>query len=473
MKDLKNKTIALLLLSFVVSGCSNTTDNSVMLKEGDDIKLLDNIKMDYENAIFDDFSNGVDKSNWYIGNQAWGGSNGGVIPANVNYTDDGALVLTGNGGYYSDNDVRGVGEIKDGRYTGAALISKFKVRSGRYEIKMKVLPRLGACTAFWVYANDANTGANHEIDIELPGGNINRPVTFENVLNTNYITENFRHSQDKKISSLYEDEKEVFLNDGEWHVFGFDWYTDPELVVYYVDGKVTAVSDVFVPYMESRLWLGCWFPVASAFVGNAEFEKDNMYVDYVKYIPFINQPYEEFDPPISGYALDNEYPTSPIPVPNINKISNGTFENISSLTLENPSINETEVYGWHLTKKLSEDKNLDEVIEFVDGVGFDNSRALYLKDGAVVYQNIDSVYHNFKYDFSFYAKGKGRVIVEFYGKTTSKALDMQIFNINNDDLALFTKEIVAPKDCQSIMINFDTSGNGSSLLVDNLTLLNK
>ncbi|MCH5171595.1 MAG: glycoside hydrolase family 16 protein [Erysipelotrichales bacterium] len=472
MKGLKNKIIALLLLSFVVSGCANTTNETAGFKTGDDIKLLDNIKMDYDNAIFDDFANGVNKSNWYIGNQAWGGGNGGVIPANVNYTDDGVLVFTANGKYYSDNDVRGVGDVKDGRYTGAAIISKFKVRSGRFEVKMKVLPRQGACTAFWVYANDTQTGANHEIDIELPGGNIERPVTFENVLNTNYITEEFRQSQDTKMSSLYEDGKEVYLNDGEWHVFGFDWYTNPELVVYYVDGKVTAVSDIFVPFMESRLWLGCWFPVTSSFVGTAEFEKDNMYVDYVKYIPFLNQPYEEFDPPISGYALENEYPTSPIPVPNINKISNGTFENIASLNIGSALANEVEVYGWHLTKKLSEDKNLEEVVEIIDGVGFDNSKALILKDGAVVYQTIDSVYHNFKYDFSFHAKGKGRAIVAFYGKTTSETLDTITINIDEEDLTLFTKELIAPQNCQSIMINFDTS-DGNSLLIDNLSLLNK
>ena len=472
MKDLKNKLIAVLLLAFVMSSCANTTDGNTTLKKGDDIKLLDNIKMDYENAIFDDFANGVNKSNWYIGNQAWGGSNGGVVPANINYTDDGVLVLTGNGKYYSDNDIRGVGDVKDGRYTGAAIISKFKVRSGRFEVKMKVLPRQGACTAFWVYANDTQTGANHEIDIELPGGNIERPVTFENVLNTNYITEEFRQSQDTKISSLYEDEREVYLNDGEWHVFGFDWYTDPELVVYYVDGKVTAVSDIFVPFMESRLWLGCWFPVTSSFVGTAEFEKDNMYVDYVKYIPFLNQPYEEFDPPISGYALENEYPTSPIPVPEINKLSNGTFENISSLNINSSSANEVEVNGWHLTKKLTEDKALEEVVEIVDGVGFDSSKALILKDGAVVYQTIDSVYHNFKYDLSFYAKGKGRAIVAFYGKTTSDTLSMTTIDIDEEDLTLFNKELIAPKDCQSIMINFDTS-DGNSLLIDNLSLLKK
>ncbi len=473
MNKLKNGILSTILILVTVSACTNAPieEENLLPVVGEDLRLLDNIEFDYEHAVFDDFSSGVDKTRWYIGNQAWGGNNGGVIPANVNYTDDGILVLTGNGKYYSDHDVRGVGDVKDGRYTGAALVSKFKVHTGRFEIKMKVLPRLGACTAFWTYANEATSGANHEIDIELPGGNIDRPISFENVLNTNYITERFKQSQDIKVSSLSSEENEVYLNDGEFHTFGFDWYTDPELIIYYVDGKISAISDVFIPNYECRLWFGCWFPVSSAFVGTANFEKDNMYVDYVKYLPFKNQPYETFEPPFSGYALDNEYPTTPIPVPTISKISNGTFEN---LTLQEISenTNEIELYGWNLTKKINEDQPLASVIDIVDNEGYDHSKALLLKDGGVAYQNIDSIYHNFQYDLSFYAKGKGRAIVSFYGKTNTEALFSKTININQDELTLFSEEFIAPEGSQSLEIDFDTSKE-NSLLIDNLSLIKK
>lgn len=140
--------ISFLSIILCLTSCSNNTSNSTEMKIGDDISLLENVKLDYDNAFFDDFSTGVSKENWYIGKQAWGGSNGGVIPENIKYTDDGSLVIQANGAYYDDNDIRGVGDIKDGRYTGGALISKFLVQSGRYEIKMKVLPRQGACSAF-------------------------------------------------------------------------------------------------------------------------------------------------------------------------------------------------------------------------------------------------------------------------------------------------------------------------------------
>ena len=98
------------------------------------------------------------------------------------------LVFSGNGGYYTSADVQGVGARKDGSLTGGALISKFVTGPGRYQVKMKVLPRLGACSAFWTYCDDTK-GGNHEIDIELPGGKDHSSViSFENVLNTNYIT---------------------------------------------------------------------------------------------------------------------------------------------------------------------------------------------------------------------------------------------------------------------------------------------
>lgn len=148
------------------------------------------------------------------------------------------------------------------------MISKFLTQSGRYEIKMKVLPRQGACTAFWTFAYNLDTLENHEIDIELPGGNRSGTVTFENVLNTNYITEQMNISFDTNLTKTISDvSNEVYLNDGKWHVYGFDWYTNPEQIVYYVDGKITAISNAFVPSMQSRLWVGAWFPIASAFVG--------------------------------------------------------------------------------------------------------------------------------------------------------------------------------------------------------------
>ena len=463
MSKLDKKVLPLVLAISSLVACSSNNIVSTP-KVGKDIVLFNNIEFDYDNAFFDDFSEGVSNDNWYIGKQAWGGGNGGVVPNNIKYTDDGNLVVTGNGKFYEDGDIRGVGDIKDGRYTGGALISKFLVQPGRYEIKMKVLPRLGACTAFWTFAYDVSDASNHEIDIELPGGNRSDVISFSNLLNTNYIKENLSQSQDVKFQDVLESNDEFYFNDGNWHTFGFDWYTDPEYVVYYVDGKVSAISNVFVPSKQARLWVGCWFPVSSGFVGSADFETDNMYVDYVKYIPFKNQPCEEFNPPISGYAFDTEYPSSPISAPVVNKVSNGTFEK--------SKYNASQIGGWRLTKRVNEEKDISEIVKLVDNEGYENSRALGISDGAIVYQLVDSIYHNFKHDFSIYAKGNGKVTVRYYGTTTSEILLSKTIEVNSDQLKEYHLDLIAPENSQSIRINLESS-TGNTLFIDNVELYQK
>ncbi len=384
----KRRTLYLIACSAVLaSACTGLSacgsDAKPELKAGDALRLVDGVELDYGNAIFDGFDSGVDSKRWYIGKQAWGaGGNGGVVPENVNYTDDGMLVITGNGKYYTEGKINGVGAYKDGSLTGGALISKFVTGPGRYEIKMKALPRLGACSAFWTFAYDQKTLGNHEIDIEFPGGTHSGGgdnIGFDRILNTNYWTNDLNVSQDTLISEATGG-KTAAVNDGQWHTFGFDWYTvepgEDEYekadantrtdsdgyildqsgertgdrvdddgyivnesgkrqrvesvgkVIYYMDGIVTAVNDVYVPYYMCRLWLGVWFPNNTGFVGDADFETDNMYVDYVSYVPFKGQPCTLFNPVVSGYADISEYPDKPVSVADINKTANGDFEYI-------------------------------------------------------------------------------------------------------------------------------------------------
>lgn len=456
----KNTTIPLLLV-FLVS-CSNGATETKKIEIKEDINILENVNFDYENAFFDDFSNGVDSSSWYIGNHAWGNGNGGVVPDNVHYTDDGILYLQGNGKYYSDGDIKGVGDIKDGRYTGAALISKFDVKPGRYEIKMKPLPRQGACTAFWTFAyqftNDIEN-KNHEIDIELPGGSQTGIPTFENILNTNYNTETKKQSYDTNLKNIFD--QEVYLNDGNFHVFGFDWYTDPELVVYYVDGKICATSDAFVPNLESKLWLGVWFPASNSFVGTANFEKDVMEVDYVKYIPFLNQPYEEYSPTIGEVASEDQYPSQSESLMVSNMISNGTFEYYNG---------NKEDKGWTFTKKINEEQDTDLVSGISSNGGYEDSKGAFVKDGGIIRQDIDSVYSSFNYNFDFDAKGKGNVSLSYYGNSTIDKIGQDSFDINNNEYAHFSKNIKIPEGTKSIRVLISTE-NGKTLYFDNMSMV--
>ena len=451
----------LMVLSFLFSSCEFNSE-IVLLKPSDDIKLLNGTVLDYENAFFDDFSEGVKPENWYIAKQSWGGSNGGVIPENVSYTDDGILRFKGNGGYYLEGEVKGVGDVKDGRYAGAALISNFVTGPGRYEIKMKVLPRIGACTAFWTFAYEFENELNHEIDIELPGGNRSGNPTFGNILNTNYIKESQSISQDGKLSDIFNEE--VYLNDGEWHVFGFDWYTDPEQIVYYIDGKVCATTDLFVPELQSRLWVGVWFPVTSAFVGSAEFESDYMEIDYISYIPFKNHPTVAYTPVTNGVATLSEYPTVPVTTEVVNKISNGTFEYIPS--------GKEKISGWKLEKYFIEKQELSEVCKIADGIGYENSKALFVKDGGVATQFIDAVYNNFAHDLSFKAQGCGTLTINYYSIDRTTPLKTITLDIESEDFSEYSIELVAPKNSQVMEIIYDTF-DGCYIIIDDVNLFQK
>ena len=460
---MKKIIICLFILVFTVVICAcEVNEEEIVLKPSDDLTLLSGVEFDYDNAFFDDFTSGVSYDNWHIAKQSWGGSNGGVIPQNISYTDDGVLRLKGNGGYYLEGEVKGVGDVKDGRYTGAALISKFVTGPGRYEIKMKVLPRIGACTAFWTYAYEFDNELNHEIDIELPGGNRTGNPTFSNLLNTNYIKESQSHSQDTKVEDILKEE--IYLNDGNWHVYGFDWYTEPGKIIYYIDGKVCATTELFIPNLQSRLWVGVWFPVTSAFVGSAEFESDYMEIDYISYIPFKNQPYVEYTPVTNGVASASEYPTVPVTQEVVNKISNGTFEYIPG--------GKENISGWKLEKYITEKQELSEVCYIKNLIGFEASKALYVKDGGVASQIIDGVYNGFSHKLDFKAKGYGTLTINYYSVDRTMPLATYTLDINSEDFYDYFIELTAPKGSQVMEIQFDTFDD-KFITIDNVSLIQK
>lgn len=461
-------------LNFFIVGCQNadsSSTNSESILAGDRLSLLPNVQFDNSKLFFDDFTNGVDYDNWIIGNGAWGSGNGGVIPDNIFYTDDGILLLRGNGSYYAKGEVKGVGTLKDGRNTGAALISKFVTGPGRYEIKMKPLGRLGACTAFWTYNNQTNEGSendNHEIDIELPGGKSDGIISFKNVLNTNYITETFATSQDVNYSSLVEEE--TYFNDGEFHVFGFDWYTNPEMIVYHCDGIVTAVSNVFIPNLQSRLWLGVWFPNNAGFVGESLFETDYMEVDWVKYLPFDEtQTYVESDPGISvSSALPNQYPSSPSIYPEINLVSNGDFEYLSD--------HDSNGYGWNFSRLNTETQEINQVCYPTSNGGYQDSNGVTIRDGGYLYTNIDSVYEGYKYTLSFKAKSTGNdsnVVLNFLNSYSSRAIEYETINIEGDEWKTYEISVTAPYDSYSIRLEFYNKQSQSTMQIDNVELIRK
>ena len=459
------------LVLSVVSCAPSAPETLTTLNIGDDVALLNGVKVDNSKVLFDDFTNGVSYDNWIIANGFWGQGNGGVISDNVFYTEEGELLLRGNGLYYAKEEVKGVGMLKDGRNTGAALISKFLCGPGRYEVKMKPLGRQGACTAFWTFSNQPVEGQendNHEIDIELPGGKEEGVISFKNLLNTNYITETYMHSQDKSTTVTGE---QIILNDGEYHTFGFDWYTNPGYIVYYLDGKVTSVSDHFIPSLQTRLWLGVWFPNNAGFVGQSYFETDYLTVDWVKYAPFDStQPFTPFTPGLTVSALqENLYPSVPTVTPEINYAANGDFEYIR--TKEN--IND---FGWVYNRLNTEELPVSEVCYPENGSGYQGSAGAVIKHGGYLTQDIDSIYEGFKNKITFNAKTDGddsTVLVSYFDPISTRPIKEEYINITKGDFEKYEYVTTAPEGAHYMRLEIynTTPGSLTTMHVDNFKVV--
>lgn len=464
------KTLFSLIATFSLTSCASNDAAKINIKEKGEYAFLDGVKLDYEHAFFDDFSKGVNPDSWYICKSAWGDGNGGVIPDNVMYTDDGILVLRGNGLYYSQTELVGIGDLTDGKNTGGVLISTFNVGPGHYESKFKPLPRLGSCTAFWTFANKYvegdNASLNHEIDIEMPGGASMGVPSFKRILDTNWTKENAKDSTDV-ILSEGTNGKVTNLNDGNYHVFGFDWYTNPKLVVYYIDGVITRISDIdsLIPTLTGKLWIGNWFP--TSFVGRASFETDYMLVDYVSYVPFLDQPSDFYSPDVSTQiATKDEYPTYPVALPVSNYASNGDFEFFDRLNTQND-------YGWEYSKLNVEHKPVEDLVYLEKGVGYLGTVGAVIKDGGILSERVDSVYEGMKYNVNFKAKSTSStsaLIIDFLNGSND-IISSQYFYISSNSLTDFSGQFTAPEGTNCIDITIcNETGVSQTTVIDNIVL---
>ena len=252
--------------------------------------------------------------NWSVVNYGWGQN--GVARANVGYTRSpgvvrkagatgGIVVLNSYGDYYNDASKRGQGGV---------IISNRLFGPGKYEVRMKIVPRFGPCSTAWSYYTNSyaidtpqgpvyghNTSDNivyHEIDIECPrigkGFNGWGGVAYEEYYqNANDLREdgtgktvNNSTGAPAMCDSPY--------NDGQWHTFAFEWRTEgydydeskgenPGAVIWYMDGKEVARTAKNTPYYPDQLWIGNWFPDHSTdWLGVADFDEAYMYLDWVR-----------------------------------------------------------------------------------------------------------------------------------------------------------------------------------------------
>lgn len=263
-----------------------------------------------KDEFFEDFSDdSLDLDRWLIAEKMWGGFNGGVVPENVSVSD-GVLRLEGHGNRYTGS-VQGLNpKLPGGIRTGAAIATKAYYASGSYEVRAKVAPVLGACSAIWTFQYEEHmkgseeykkypdqTGAyaavNHEIDIELPTANQDfKTPSFGAARFNTYQMENRYNPHFQTLPKA--------VDDGEWHDYRFDWHTgdtDEEArVEFYVDGELLYTSFERIPTNASRLWLGLWFPASvdsdkdgfgdTGWTGTADFDVAAFEIDSVMITPF-------------------------------------------------------------------------------------------------------------------------------------------------------------------------------------------
>ncbi len=326
-----------------------------------------------EDVFFDDFADGtLDPTKWLVSRKAWGGDNGGVAPDNVMLVpdmDEGepiiALRLEAHGDQYD-------GELEhNGRRTrvGAAVATRTYHASGRYEVRARVAPEYGTCTAFWpfhyidhrmgeaAYWHEPNPRRNTEIDWEFPTdlagadtGNFSFTKARTNSWGGQFGGEGGEHKGRKTLT----DENGSVLDlaqeamDGRYHTFTIEWRSGSDLgdesisrtdvgsVRWLLDGRVVdELHDVEfgqgnVPYRAARFWLGTWFPSAGyagdvGWTGNPEFDTTAAHIAWVRITPFEEgrDIWVDETVPNLAWAGPDEYPESIDPIDSIEGDLNG------------------------------------------------------------------------------------------------------------------------------------------------------
>lgn len=251
-------------------------------------------KFSSQRKIHADFSlASIDLCEWVIVRANWGGQsggedyNGGVSPDNVALRSK-MLVLTALGNQYS-GPLRGVdsngAQRKNGRRTGAAIMTRQRFRGGRFEAKIKIGDKLGVASAMWTFFYEETPQGgirNHEIDIEFPGqADEGAPPSLDHVTMTTWtgLKPNETTAAFRPLPAS--------MADGRFHVLRFDWRPPeperPGVVMFYMDGALQAVTRTNIPSEPGNFWLGAWFPPNWA--GTPDFAETEMLVEWARVTP--------------------------------------------------------------------------------------------------------------------------------------------------------------------------------------------
>lgn len=249
-------------------------------------------------VFFDDFNGTtIDTTKWVPGLHQWGGNNNGVVPENLsvrtvsdNGQNIGVLVAQANGTRYT-GPVRGVKstnaayEIGDprrytrqatGQLSGGLVWTQQRFGAGRYEVRMKNLPRPGGCSCIWNYYEPGGDDYT-EIDIEMPANGHANGADWSRWAGLNtYVAPNDAGATYQNVDLGFNN------NDANYHVYRWDWYdgtNGPKRIEFYVDGVLRATHTNTVPTSPAQLWVGNW---PAAWSGSFDYASQYQYIDWVR-----------------------------------------------------------------------------------------------------------------------------------------------------------------------------------------------
>ena len=449
------------------------------------------------NGIIEDNFNGSIADFWKIIDGAWDNKpdnakgndyHNGCLKENVFLIDEydgkkGVLALRATGDNYSYNDPNLNARFNDYKTDGlidstrsaASLVTPKTYGPGRYETVMKAAPVDGIVSALWTFYW-ANQGAEqHEIDIEIVSGGADGD--FATIWYTSWTAKDCTENEKLKLAEVNLD---YFLNDGQWHTFTFDWYTNynqtgKKRIDWFIDGKcIYSLADFSsdiqnkIAYKGGNIWLGAW---VSGWSGGTyrDWDTSYMYVDYFKHVPFKNQSgfmptnyqpeYTLYTPVKTATGANNEYVVPTIDVPVNEWMSNGGFENVYNgnvvvMNREKVGTGNQGYVGWNKGDYLGETGGTVTLVNDVQA----GSKALQITENAYAMQTYTRVYDNYKFDFEMYAKladseSAATIEILFYKSNgTLNGTKTVKINVTETEYTQLKQQITAPSDTRKMAI---------------------
>ena len=244
------------------------------------IPLLEGEQLDYTNQarIEDDvLANGISYFN--ASTSLFGTENEAYCKVNNVAKAKSCYELTSKGANSDDPMTCGVLVLKN---VESSTINITKCVAGRYECRV-LLPKENGTTFCIKLLGQYGNEDYAFIQMQTPYEITNSEADINNCIEISARVRNGT-SKHKEVQITKN------LNDGNFHTLGFDWYcsTNNKKINFYIDNTfIDSIDGDNVPNTPMKLYIGA-YPSNNLPLSNY-FDTDYVLIDYIRYIPFVNQ----------------------------------------------------------------------------------------------------------------------------------------------------------------------------------------